>query len=80
VSGAVGIVFDRATSSGGFPECQARNACFAGYTKQYGLKHAKFLPLAGISRMRRSTQARFSPRTSSRRIAALLTVEVHGAT
>jgi osmoprotectant transport system substrate-binding protein len=34
---------------GGFPECQTRNTCFAGYTKQYGLKSAKFLPLAGIS-------------------------------
>jgi hypothetical protein len=49
VSGAAEIVFDRATSSGGFPECQTRNACFAGYTKLYGLKHAKFLPFAGIS-------------------------------
>jgi osmoprotectant transport system substrate-binding protein len=34
---------------GGFPECQTRNTCFVGYTKQYGLKNAKFLPLAGIS-------------------------------
>jgi osmoprotectant transport system substrate-binding protein len=34
---------------GGFPECQTRNTCFAGYTKQYGLKRATFLPLAGIS-------------------------------
>jgi len=34
---------------GGFPECQTRNTCFAGYKKQYGLKNAKFLPLAGIS-------------------------------
>ena len=34
---------------GGFPECQTRNTCFAGYTKQYGLKNASFLPLAGIS-------------------------------
>ncbi len=34
---------------GGFPECKTRNTCFLGYTKQYGLKNASFLPLAGIS-------------------------------
>jgi osmoprotectant transport system substrate-binding protein len=34
---------------GGFPECKTRNTCFVGYTKQYGLKKASFLPLAGIS-------------------------------
>lgn len=34
---------------GGFPECKTRNTCFVGYTKQYGLSTAKFLPLAGIS-------------------------------
>lgn len=34
---------------GGFPECKTRNTCFVGYTKQYGLKNASFLPLAGIS-------------------------------
>jgi osmoprotectant transport system substrate-binding protein len=34
---------------GGFPECQTRNTCFVGYTKQYGLANASFLPLAGIS-------------------------------
>jgi osmoprotectant transport system substrate-binding protein len=34
---------------GGFPECQTRSTCFAGYTKQYGLTNASFLPLAGIS-------------------------------
>jgi osmoprotectant transport system substrate-binding protein len=34
---------------GGFPECQTRNTCFVGYTKQYGLTKASFLPLAGIS-------------------------------
>jgi osmoprotectant transport system substrate-binding protein len=34
---------------GGFPECKTRNTCFLGYTKQYGLKNATFLPLAGIS-------------------------------
>ncbi len=34
---------------GGFPECKTRNTCFLGYTKQYGLKSASFLPLAGIS-------------------------------
>ena len=34
---------------GGFPECKTRNTCFLGYTKQYGLTNASFLPLAGIS-------------------------------
>jgi osmoprotectant transport system substrate-binding protein len=34
---------------GGFPECQTRNTCFVGYTKQYGLSDATFVPLAGIS-------------------------------
>ena len=34
---------------GGFPECKTRNTCFLGYTKQYGLSKASFLPLAGIS-------------------------------
>jgi osmoprotectant transport system substrate-binding protein len=34
---------------GGFPECKTRNTCFLGYTKQYGLSNASFLPLAGIS-------------------------------
>ena len=34
---------------GGFPECKTRNTCFVGYTKQYGLKNATFVPLAGIS-------------------------------
>ncbi len=34
---------------GGFPECKTRNTCFVGYTTQYGLKNASFLPLAGIS-------------------------------
>jgi osmoprotectant transport system substrate-binding protein len=34
---------------GGFPECKTRNTCFVGYTKQYGLSKASFLPLAGIS-------------------------------
>jgi len=34
---------------GGFPECRTRNTCFEGYTKQYGIKNASFLPLAGIS-------------------------------
>jgi osmoprotectant transport system substrate-binding protein len=34
---------------GGFPECQTRNTCFLGYTKQYGLTNARFVPLAGIS-------------------------------
>jgi glycine betaine/choline ABC-type transport system substrate-binding protein len=34
---------------GGFPECKTRNTCFVGYTKQYGISKAKFVPLAGIS-------------------------------
>ena len=34
---------------GGFPECQTRNTCFVGYTKEYGIKNATFLPLASIS-------------------------------
>ena len=34
---------------GGFPECQTRNTCFVGYTKQYGIKNATFVPLASIS-------------------------------
>jgi osmoprotectant transport system substrate-binding protein len=34
---------------GGFPECKTRNTCFIGYTKQYGIKNASFVPLAGIS-------------------------------
>jgi osmoprotectant transport system substrate-binding protein len=34
---------------GGFPECKTRNTCFLGYTKQYGLTKASFLPLSGIS-------------------------------
>ena len=34
---------------GGFPECKTRNTCFLGYTKQYGLSKASFVPLAGIS-------------------------------
>jgi osmoprotectant transport system substrate-binding protein len=34
---------------GGFPECKTRNTCFVGYTKQYGITNATFMPLAGIS-------------------------------
>ena len=34
---------------GGLPECQTRNTCFVGYTKQYGITNATFTPLAGIS-------------------------------
>ena len=34
---------------GGFPECKTRNTCFLGYTKQYGVTNATFVPLAGIS-------------------------------
>jgi osmoprotectant transport system substrate-binding protein len=34
---------------GGFPECKTRTTCFVGYTKQYGVTNATFVPLAGIS-------------------------------
>ena len=34
---------------GGFPECQTRNTCFVGYTKQYGIKNATFLSVGSIS-------------------------------
>ena len=47
---------------GGFPECQTRNTCFVGYTKQYGLTNASFCLSSGASRpTRRSTRARCSP-------------------
>ena len=34
---------------GGFPECQTRNTCFVGYTKQYGLSNASFLSVGSLS-------------------------------
>jgi osmoprotectant transport system substrate-binding protein len=34
---------------GGLPECQTRNTCFLGYTKQYGLTQASFVPYATTS-------------------------------
>ena len=34
---------------GGFPECQTRNTCFVGYTKQYGLKNATFASVGSVS-------------------------------
>ena len=34
---------------GGFPECQTRNTCFVGYTKQYGLTNAKFASVGSVS-------------------------------
>lgn len=34
---------------GGLPECQTRNTCFVGYTKQYGLSNATFVPYATTS-------------------------------
>lgn len=34
---------------GGLPECQTRNTCFLGYTKQYGLTKATFVPFATTS-------------------------------
>jgi len=34
---------------GGFPECQTRNTCFVGYTKQYGLSNASFSSVGSLS-------------------------------
>ena len=34
---------------GGFPECQTRNTCFVGYTKQYGLSNATFSSVGSVS-------------------------------
>jgi osmoprotectant transport system substrate-binding protein len=34
---------------GGFPECQTRNTCFLGYTKQYGLSKASFESVGSVS-------------------------------
>ncbi len=34
---------------GGFPECQTRNTCFVGYTKQYGLSNASFASVGSLS-------------------------------
>jgi osmoprotectant transport system substrate-binding protein len=34
---------------GGMPECQTRNTCFVGYTKQYGLTKASFTSLGSVS-------------------------------
>ena len=34
---------------GGFPECQTRNTCFVGYTKQYGLTNATFSSVGSVS-------------------------------
>lgn len=34
---------------GGLPECQTRNTCFVGYTKQYGLTNATFESLGSVS-------------------------------
>ena len=34
---------------GGLPECQTRNTCFVGYTKQYGITNATFLSVGSIS-------------------------------
>jgi osmoprotectant transport system substrate-binding protein len=34
---------------GGFPECQTRNTCFVGYTKQYGLPKATFASVGSVS-------------------------------
>jgi osmoprotectant transport system substrate-binding protein len=34
---------------GGFPECQTRNTCFLGYTKQYGLSNATFASVGSVS-------------------------------
>ena len=34
---------------GGLPECQTRNTCFIGYTKQYGLSNASFVSVGSLS-------------------------------
>ena len=34
---------------GGLPECQTRNTCFVGYTKQYGLANASFVSVGSLS-------------------------------
>ena len=34
---------------GGFPECQTRNTCFIGYTKEYGLSKATFKSVGSVS-------------------------------
>ena len=34
---------------GGQPECQTRNTCFIGYTKQYGLSNASFVSVGSLS-------------------------------
>ncbi len=34
---------------GGLPECQTRNTCFLGYTKQYGLTKASFVSVGSVS-------------------------------
>jgi osmoprotectant transport system substrate-binding protein len=34
---------------GGLPECQTRNTCFVGYTKQYGLSKATFASVGSVS-------------------------------
>ena len=41
---------------GGFPECQTRNTCFVGYTKQYGLKNASFASVGSVSHYQPSTR------------------------
>ncbi len=34
---------------GGLPECQSRNTCLLGYTKQYGLSKASFVSVGSVS-------------------------------
>ncbi len=34
---------------GGQPECQTRNTCFVGYTKEYGLSNASFVSVGSLS-------------------------------
>ena len=64
---------------GGFPECQTRNTCFVGYTKQYGLTNAtlrlrrKRLALRGARLGLGARRRRLLDRPAAR--AAL---EVHG--
>ena len=52
----------------GFPECQTRNTCFVGYTKQYGLRTRRSSRSRRSPPTSRSTRGRCSRPTSSRPI------------
>ncbi len=53
---------------GGFPECQTRNTCFVGYTKQYGLSKASVRLGRERLALPALDAARCSPPTCSRPI------------